>query len=209
MNARIHLHRRSQRGITLVIVMVILVIVTILGIGGAQLALSGERSTRYDRDYLIASQAAEAALMDAQNDIGSRPAASGVRTGQFIAGNSIFFGTGACMSGVANSPNSQRGLCQPPADDTTVKPNWLTVNFNDTSATAPSAAIGDFTGLVFQTGTVGVVPAQAPRYIIEDIVDKSPGTAVGSGARIYRITAIGFGPNQQVQVVMQTAYRKP
>ena len=54
---------RRQCGLSLIVVMLILVVVTILGIGGAQIALLGERSTRYDRDYLIATQAAEAALM--------------------------------------------------------------------------------------------------------------------------------------------------
>jgi type IV pilus assembly protein PilX len=67
---------RTQRGVTLIIVLLILVVVTILGIGGAQIALLGERSTRYDRDYLVASQAAEAALMDAEFDIrGPKPMA--------------------------------------------------------------------------------------------------------------------------------------
>lgn len=196
---------RAQRGVTLIIVMVILVIVTILGIGGAQLALSGERATRYDRDNLIASQAAEAALMDAQNDI-----SIGVRSAQFVSGNSGFFGNGACGTGANQSATSPRGLCAPPPDS--AKPTWATIDFTDTSATAPSAAIGDFTnGVSFQTGTVGIVPAQAPRYIIEDIADQAPGANASAAAtdKIYRITAIGFGPNQQVQVVAQIAYRKP
>ena len=59
----------AQRGVTLIVVLLILVVVTVLGIGGAQIALLGERSTRYDRDYLVATQAAEAALMDAEQDI--------------------------------------------------------------------------------------------------------------------------------------------
>ena len=36
---------RAQRGVTLVIVLLILVVVTVLGIGGAQIALLGERSS--------------------------------------------------------------------------------------------------------------------------------------------------------------------
>lgn len=198
---------RSQSGVTLIIVMVILVIVTILGIGGAQLVLSGEQSTRYDRDAMFASQAAEAALKDAQNDL-----TSGVRSANFPHSNT-FFGPGPCQSGAANNANSQRGLCQPPADDTNGKPNWLTVDFTNTGATATSAAIGDFTGVTFQSGLGGLVPAQAPRYIIESITDKSPSTPIPqNGAplpKIYRITAIGFGPNPQVQSVIQVAFRHP
>ena len=60
----------TQQGVTLIVVLILLVVVTVLGIGGARIALLGERSTRYDRDSQLAWQAAEAALIDAEYDIG-------------------------------------------------------------------------------------------------------------------------------------------
>ena len=193
---------RNQRGVTLIIVMVILVIVTILGLGGAQLALSGERSTRFDRDNLIATQAAEAALMDAQADI-----STGTRAAEFVAGNAMIFGTSTCGTGPAANATSNRGLCARPAD--TAKPIWATVDFTNTGGSAPTVNFGDFTSRTFQSGSVGVQPVQAPRYIVEAVPDPALYADATSNSKIYRITAMGFGPNLQVQVVTQIAYRKP
>lgn len=194
----------AQRGVTLIIVLLILVVVTVLGIGGAQIALLGERSTRYDRDYLVASQAAEAALMDAEFDIrGPNAAASAVqRVDQF---NQTDFGV--FIPGCGTSGKS-RGLCEPYAD--TVKPLWASVDFLDESATAPTVAFGTFTGRSFDAGSTGVRPERVPRYIVELIDDATPGGSAAGGkvAKMYRITAIGFGPRTDIQVVMQIALRK-
>lgn len=196
---------RRQRGVTLIVVLLILVVVTILGIGGAQIALLGERSTRYDRDYLVASQAAEAALMDAEFDIRgpTDAAASGVsRVAQFNQTN-----LGIFVPGCGNSGNT-RGLCEANADN--VKPVWATVDFLDESGTAPSVAFGTFTARSFDAGATGIRPERAPRYIVELIDDTTPGgNAAGSKvAKMYRVTAIGFGPRTDIQVVMQIAFRK-
>ena len=103
----------AQRGVTLIVVLLILVVVTILGIGGAQIALLGERSTRYDRDYLVASQAAEAALMDAEFDIRGPvdPAASAVtRVTQFNQTNLGIFVPGCGNNGSTRGQRSRRHL---------------------------------------------------------------------------------------------------
>lgn len=196
---------RAQRGVTLIVVLLILVVVTILGIGGAQIALLGERSTRYDRDYLVASQAAEAALMDAEFDIRgpADAAASAVtRVAQFNQTN-----LGVFVPGCGNN-GSLRGLCEANAES--VKPVWATVDFLDDSATAPSVAFGTFTARSFDAGATGIKPEREPRYIIELIDDAAFGgnAAGGKVAKMYRVTAIGFGPRTDIQVVMQIAFRK-
>lgn len=196
--------RPAQRGVTLIIVLLILVVVTVLGIGGTQIALLGERSTRYDRDYLIATQAAEAALMDAEFDIrGPNSAAATVqRVSQFDQTN-----VGVFTAGCGNT-GKLRGLCAPNAES--VKPIWATVDFLDESATAPTVGFGTFTGRTFDAGTTGIRPERVPRYIIELIDDASPGGNASGGnvAKMYRITAIGFGPRKEIQVVMQIGFRK-
>jgi len=198
-------HRQQQRGVTLVVVLLILVVVTVLGIGGAQIALLGERSTRYDRDYLIATQAAEAALMDAEFDIRGPNAKSGNRVLQFNQSNFGIFAPG-CSSGTTT-----RGLCLPNADG--VRPVWAEVSFLDDSSSARSAEFGEFTGREFDAGSTGIRPARKPRYIIELVDDRNEGSARGGQGgspvqKMYRITAIGFGPRTDVQVVMQIAFRK-
>lgn len=191
-----------QRGVTLIIVLLILVVVTVLGIGGAQIALLGERSTRYDRDYLIASQAAEAALMDAEFDIRGPNTSASSRVTSFNQADLGFFVPGCGTS------EPTRGLCEANAD--TVKPVWATVNFLATGSTAPTVEFGTYTGRSFDAGSTGVRPERKPRYIIELIDDAGPGgnAAGGKTSKMYRVTAMGFGPRSDIQVVMQIAFRK-
>lgn len=199
MNHRYVKSVRAQRGVTLIVVLLILVVVTLLGIGGAQIALLGERSTRYDRDYLVASQAAEAALMDAEFDIRGP---GGTRKDNFNQADFGFFVPNCGTSGTL------RGLCEPNADGT--KPIWATVDFLETGTSAPTVKFGEFTGRTFDDGDKGIKPALAPRYIIELIDDGAPGGNAEGGkvAKMYRVTAIGFGPRSDNQVVMQIAFRK-
>jgi type IV pilus assembly protein PilX len=194
----------AQRGVTLVVVMLILVVVMILGVGGAQIALLGERSTRYERDYLIASQSAEAALMDAEFDIDGPNGSASSRVAQFTQTNLMIFKDGCGTDPV--SPTSDLGLCNPAPAGT--KPVWATVDFTSDTNAVP---FGTFTGRTFTAGSTGIQPALTPHYIIEVVPDALVGgSAAGTSQKwIYRITAMGFGPRQEVQVVMQTAYRKP
>jgi len=50
-------------------VLIILVLVSLLGVGGAQIAMMSERGARNDRDMQLAWQSGEAALLDAESDI--------------------------------------------------------------------------------------------------------------------------------------------
>ena len=193
--------RPVQRGIALVVVMLILLVVVVLGVGGAQIALLSERTARYDRDYLIASQAAEAALMDAEFDIRGPNTASNSRTAQFAQGNDGIFVSGC-------SPDTTtRGLCAPYAD--TAKPIWARVDFLDTSTSARTVEFGQFTARSFDAGS-GIRPARRPRYIIELIDDQAQGNNAAGGQvpKMYRVTAMGFGPRVDVQVVLQMVFRK-
>jgi len=52
------MNRRRQTGASLIMVMLILIVVSILGVGAAQIALMSERSARNDRDMQIAWQSA-------------------------------------------------------------------------------------------------------------------------------------------------------
>lgn len=195
---------RRQRGVTLVIVLMLLVIVTLLGVGAARIALQGERTTRNERDYQIAWQAAEAALMDAQFDIRGPNSGSAQRVALFTPENTSNFVPGC------NTSAEFRGMCAPSEG----KPVWAQVDFLDDGADAPTVAYGTFTGRAFDSGTTGVKPARAPRYMIEVVRDQTPmgSAASNTGSKaapiMYRITSMGFGPREDVQVVLQIAFKK-
>jgi len=195
---------RRQRGVTLVIVLMLLVIVTLLGVGAARIALLGERSTRNERDYQVAWQSAEAALMDAQFDIRGPNADAAERVALFNENNTSVFLPGC------NTNAEFRGLCWPSEG----KPVWAQVDFLDDGADAPTVAYGTFTGRAFDSGTTGVKPARAPRYMIEVVRDQTPmgSAASNTGSKaapiMYRVTSMGFGPREDVQVVLQIAFKK-
>lgn len=196
-------HRR-QRGVTLVIVLMLLVIVTLLGVGAARIALQGERQTRNERDYQIAWQAAEAALMDAQFDIRGPNSGSAERVALFTPENTSNFVPGC------NTSADFRGMCAPSEG----KPVWAQVDFLNEGNNAPTVAYGTFTGRAFDSGATGVKPARVPRYMIEVVRDLTPmgSAASNTGSKaapiMYRITAMGFGPREDVQVVLQIAFKK-
>ena len=185
--------RVGESGASLVLVLLILVVVSILGVGAAQISLMAERGSRNDRDKQVAWSAAEAALLDAQSEILS---STSIRYALFDGTNISQF-----VDGCGTSGNSQ-GLC---AVSTGSKPAWLTVDFTDTSSSAATAYYGQFTGRSFAVGNTGLSPSQKPRYIIELVRLMSGSQSDFSYA--YRITAMGFGPRTETQSVMQIVYQ--
>ena len=194
---------RRSHGVSLIVVLLILVVVSILGVSGIQLAMMGERGTRNDRDQQIAWQAAEAALMDAEFDIEGLPASSTTKR------NSIFKSKDTQIekfkSGCGTS-DQETGLC---ALNDTGTPAWLTVDFTLTGTSAPTVQFGTFTGRDFPSGSKGVQPVRPPRYVIEPIRDPrfARTRPVTEQLYVYRVTAMGFGPNAETQAVVQMIYR--
>lgn len=199
-----------QRGITLIVVLILLVVVTILGIGGTRIALLSERSTRFDRDSQVAWQAAEAALVDAEYDIAGPNTSATQRLTTFTPENAEAFKASGC-----GTTDGLRGLCPTFA---TGAPIWETVDFMDDSNAAPTVALGAKTGFPFASGSTGVRPSRHPRYIIERAeatnykgnatLLEHTAAAVKQPPVIYRITAMGFGPNAAVQVLMQSTFSR-
>ena len=179
-----------QNGASLIMVMMILIVVSLLGVSGAQIGLMSERGARNDRDMQMAWQAAEAALIDAEFDM---TGVTATRKDLFDGKNRTAFLPGCGTSGASV------GLC---AETAVGKPAWLTVDFTSTAANAPTAAFGAFSGRTFKSGNLGVQPAQAPRYIIELVEDPLDKKSV-----IYRVTAMGFGPRTDIQAMVQMIYR--
>jgi type IV pilus assembly protein PilX len=199
--------RGDESGISLVIVMMILVIVSLLGVSAAQIALMGERGARNDRDTQLAWQSAEAALVDAEFDIrgtATTPARSvttfGMGSGSQVDPNLFLTDCGG--------PGSQQGLCNALLAAPTTKPAWLTVDFTTTGSSAKSVALGTFTGRTFASGVTGAQPAKAPRYVVEALQDPIGRDRSSPVIQyVYRVTAMGFGPRADIQSVVQMIYR--
>lgn len=196
----------GQRGVSLLVSLTMLVAVLILGTSAAQLALQSERASRNDRDRQIAFQAAEAALMDAELDIENSPVPTASRSSLFSKNSALGFpadGEDACQ---AASAGKHHGLCRRAPDGT--PPAWQTVDFSDDMASsARSVPYGKFTGQNFPAGQ-GSLPGKLPRYIVELMPYQQHGESVDKAGYFYRITAIGFGPRETTQVLLQTFYRK-
>jgi len=187
----------SQQGASLIVVLLILMVVSVIGLGGSQIALMAERSSRNERDQQVAWQAAEAALIDAELDLFAKSSTS-TRKAIFDGQSSKDF-----VDGCGTSGNS-KGLCA--FNEAAAKPAWLAVDFTDTSANARTVPYGHFTKRSFATGDTGIQPALPPRYLVELLPD--PGRPdLTKMAYIYRITAIGFGPRPDIQAVLQMLYR--
>ena len=197
-NAKLAAHK--HRGFSLITTLILLVVVTILGVGAAQMVLQSEKSTRYERDSQIAFQAAEAALLDAEFDIRGPNTSANQRVASFVTGSAVGFVDG-CGTG-----STQRGLCAPSAAGQ--KPVWYQVNFQNESSSAQTVKFGEFTGRSLSTGTSGIRPEISPRYIIEVIPDPTPGSNATTKPTLYRVTAMGFGPRKSTQAVAQMIFRK-
>lgn len=162
----------EQRGMAVLLSLVLLVIVLLLGTSAAQLSLQGVRAARAARDREVAFQAAEAAVADAEHDLES---GSAVLT---------------------------------PCAET---PAWQKVDVSGhEDGGACSVEFGAHTGAVFDVAG-GALPFKRPRYLIERLVCHQPGDAAAADAKAhycYRVTAIGFGPQPDTEVVLQTIYSR-
>jgi type IV pilus assembly protein PilX len=183
-------------GIALIVVLVVLAAVLGLGVSAARAALNAERAARYERDHLIALQAAEAALHDAQRDIegGGNPLAPRAQ---------LFHGAAGFVEGCGRGAEANAGLCSSAG----TAPAWLEVDLAEQGADARAVAYGTYTGARMATGS-GSLPCCLPRYVIEPLAIARAGDSAGArDATAYRITAIGFGTAAATQVVLQTVYR--
>ena len=191
--------RRKQRGAALLVALCVVVALMLLGASAARNAGDAERASRGDRDRAIAFQAAEAALLDAERDIAlqggpSAPRATLLRSGAIPPG--CAGGAGHPAAGVCGRVGAGK------------LPAWRTVALADT-ADQHGVPYGRFTGHVMPVGA-GSLPARLPRYLIEAVSSPLPGEdADAGGAAIYRVTAIGFGPGDATEVVLQSIVRHP
>lgn len=180
--------RQDQRGISLVLVLLFLIILTLVGVAASVASLSAERMARNSRDQNIALQAAEAALRDARIDI--------TVTRKFIGR------TGA--SETCDIPGF-KGFCVPAVEG---KPVWERY-LEDSAHSVELAEVTNQTAqkmpLVANALAGGV--SRQPRYVVESIPDLSGSLDPAKIKYVFRISAIGYGANPNTKVMVQEVVR--
>ena len=177
----------------------LLLVVLIAGISFANFSIMAEKSARNERDWVMAIEAAEFALTDAETDI-ENSAFPGSRSAIFSPNSALGF-TENCGRG---ADNLYQGLC---INSTNAQqPVWASADIADTGPNSPSVQLGRYTGQTMPHGA-GPFPCQLPRYIIELMLDTTIGQTTEANY-LYRITAIGFGADPNSRAVVQSVYRK-
>lgn len=175
---------RKTRGISLVIVMIFLVILSVLGVSAVQTSTFSSRIARNESDRNLALQAAEAALRDAEQD-----------TKSLKFDNSLCVaGAAGCRASPINRGNGFDNLCTLGLCDPT---QFATPVWEDTTkwtATGGSVAYGTNTG-----ASALPVVARQPRYLIEYFSFFE--------TTVYRITVIGYGASSSSQVMIQSTVK--
>lgn len=178
-----------QRGISLVIVLIFLAILSILGVSGMQNATFASRIAGNEADRTLAFQAAEAALRDAENDIKGLNYL-GVNCSTYCRADPIYRGNGFGY-------DCNLGRC---IQTVGASPVWETSSVWD-NASVTSVVYGEYTraGAAATDRPTMPVVARQPRYILEYFNQ-------GDYA-VYRVTAVGFGANDSTRAMLQAAVK--
>lgn len=197
-----------ERGFSLIVALMMLIVIIILGLGASQMAINEERASRNDRDRQIAFQAAEGALKDAEFEIlGATSPTACTQAGQPPSrGRPLTSGFGQTCFNKVNASNYVTGCSTYPNEGLCASegatPDWLspTLDFlGDAKATSTTGLktvqYGRFTNRTFgsrlgaaATSTTGLgsslpIAAYPPRYIIEIVpMNTSITTLTGDGA---------------------------
>lgn len=168
-----------QRGVALVIALLVLLLVTVIGVSGLQTTQLQESMATNLRDHDIAFQAAEAALL------GGETSAEAVEPADLAAFD-------------ANA----NGLYVPAAANAT--PRWKAADWEtDESIPDVDAALGASAPPKFIVEHLGQVIAEEDALNLSNI-----GESVGAPTEIFRVTARGRGGSANARVFLQTTYGK-
>lgn len=178
-----------ERGVALIVSLIILVVVTLIGLSGVQIASQEERMAANAFDRSLGFQGAEAALRVGE-ELAKTEAAK-------APPNDGFPGKGVYADADNTCPSSgstcASGLCQQPDKDCTAR--WLDEDFEGW-ADADSIALS---GL-----------AETPQYIVEYLGESFPCDLNNPGTfdscKRYRITARSGSGSDRAVVILQSIY---
>lgn len=222
----------KARGVALITVMLFLIALTGLAVWTARQSLIGESMARNQLDRAAATQAAEAALRDAERDLTTltpelRVNASCTRgrdnrppsANDFANPDLPYCYLGHCFKDEASYSISDWSTASS-SNKSVSEPWWPTSKggeWNDTFSSKPDRTMSppDVTHCTFTGGVplgtfTGVPPitgvATQPEYLIEFYNNTKISPVTKQEEKVYRITARGFGYTQRTQVVLQTIF---
>lgn len=180
---------RRERGVALIVSLIILVVVTLIGLSGIQIASQEERMSSNAYDRSLGFQGAEAALRLGEEAAKAQAAS--------IPPNSGFTSNGVYVDSDGTCPSSgstcSGGLCQQPDKDCTAR--WLDTEF---------AGWEDVSDVTLSTA------AATPQYIVEYLGDNFPCDINNPGTfdscKRYRITARSSASEDRANVILQSIF---
>jgi type IV pilus assembly protein PilX len=190
---------RRQRGAILIVALMFLVLLTIVGVSTISGTTLEEKMAGNMREQATAFQAAESALRDAEIDLETGIGGTGNRDAALAAtgGINTVFAT-ACTASFTN------GVClQPASPPGTYQTDVVTASGWDWTSTSKTVQYGAYTGATAFSGLF-----RQPRYVIEYLAEKDD-SSLGANTRYFRITARGWGADQNTTVTLQSVYKMP
>lgn len=182
-----HTLKRKQRGMALIVSLVLLLALTIIGLTAARSASVEERMTANDRDRQLAFQSAESALLATEGGL-----LQNLWTNFLPPGSS----------------GMTPGLYQLDPSNPPVIPLWQSMDWTDSS---------NYIGYSSIAGQSLTGVAQQPEVIIEQLPPTAtPGQGLSSqqyasgqpGVKVYRVTALGLGGDTDAQAMLQTTFHQ-
>ncbi len=178
-----HLNRRRQQGMALVISLVLLLVLTLLAVSHTQLILLHERMSAEVNTRYQVLQIAEAGLRDGERDIVEN-----------IQTDTLF--DAECAEGLCQLAEQGEQAWQSDHVDWISGENTISYGQN--------------------TGATQLLDvSRQPRYIIERLSVVERGASLKRGltsaldqGEWYRVTAAGYGPQGDVEAMVQSVYRK-
>ncbi|OGB21179.1 MAG: hypothetical protein A3I66_20405 [Burkholderiales bacterium RIFCSPLOWO2_02_FULL_57_36] len=209
-----------QRGISLIMVMLIMVLVVLTSLGASRSSFFNETVTGNEADYNRAYMAAEALVQDAQLDIngqsapgvvcinGCRPSGTPSLAQPTFPENTTEHDQ---LKAALAAAQCAQGICAPSVWPTNALPDnfWMTPATLAIN-TARAATYGQFTGAVPAANGNPILTANpsAGWYWVEVILFNASGCAAGTGACppinrpfVYRITAVAKGKGNTIAVI--------
>jgi type IV pilus assembly protein PilX len=220
------LHQKSQRGATLIVAILFLLVITVLGISSWQMSNGEEKMAGLTRDRQLAFEAAEAALRDAEHDIRGKCATNSVCASRAVPIDSKRLAFPLTPKDPATPVMCQAdGLCTAQKSDggrniANVPVAILRCGPNGPSSSCVSGqsiSYGTYTRTAgtatsYMPNSSGLMAqrlAFAPRYTIQAAcLGRGPGDGSCDVKSVfYIVTAIGFGQRPNTEVVLQTFYQ--
>lgn len=166
-----------QRGVSLIVTLVLLLFITILGLAAIRTVTQEERMATQTYDRSLAFQAAEATLRQAEVWVeASKPIPSS-----------------GCVSTVVPSSSAHVMVCSPPvATDT---PRWADSGF---ASWVEAPTVG--------SGNVAITPSYFVEYLGSNFPCRPGNSSDPMSCKRYRVTARVAGGDSRASIMLQSVY---